>query len=514
MKIKMKTMNHKLFYAVPAVLMSGAVFIGGLAWAANSTVNPTKSPDPPALKLIVSEQPVHRDNYLPASFAEVVKKVTPSVVEVSTEIKGKMTSDQGMPPELNVPFLRRFFGDQFQWDTPTQPMRLPPQRGVGSGVIVTKDGYILTNDHVVHGADSVKVILSDRRQLIAKVVGQDPQSDIAVLKVDAHNLPAIEIADSARAQVGDVVLAIGNPFGLGTTVTMGMVSAKGRGNMGIEDYEDFIQTDAAINPGNSGGALVDTEGRLIGINTAILSRSGGNQGIGFAIPTNLARGVMTSLVEHGKVVRGYLGVTIQDVTPELAKEFKLGDSPGTLVADVAPASPASNAGFADGDVVVKFNGQKVNDSRNLKLRVAETAPGETVPVEILRNGQSHTLRVKVGELPAPNGIIKAGYGTSQDTGTLNGVGVADLDASTRQQYHVPDKIQGAVITSVDDGSAAAEAGLKTGDVILEINRQKVKNADDAVRMTEHVKDKVTLLRLWSNGGAHFVVVDESKDKAS
>ena len=509
----MKRLNRKLICAGSALLMGGAAIVGGFAWAANESANSPKGAAP-ALKLVVNEQPLHRDASINASFAPVVKKVTPSVVKVSILVKAKMTSPEAEPPDSNLPpMFRRFFGDEFQWNMPNRSMRMPPQRGVGSGVIVTPDGYILTNNHVVDGADEVKVAMNDGREFTAKVVGRDPKSDVAVIKVGAQDLPAIEIADSDRVQVGDIVLAIGNPFGIGTTVTMGMVSAKGRAPLGL-DYQDFIQTDAAINPGNSGGALVDVEGRLIGINTAILSRSGGNQGIGFAIPVDLARTVMTSLVKYGHVVRGYLGVTIQDVTPALAKEFKLGEAHGALVADVSLNSPASKAGLAEGDVILDFNGKPVTDSRYLKLQVAETKPGDSVPLKILHNGDTRTLTLKVGELPGEKQMAKTSPATTNNTGTLNGVSVADLDAHGRQQFNLPDKLQGALITSVEEDSAAAGAGLQPGDVILEINRHPVKNAEDAVRLTEQTKDKVTLVRVWSNGGAHFVVVDESKDKAA
>ena len=294
--------------------------------------------------------------------------------------------------------LRRFFGDQSQGRMPRRNSGMPRQEGVGSGVIATKDGYILTNNHVVDGADEVKVALQDGREFTAKVIGRDPKSDVAVIKIDATDLPAVPMADSDKVEVGDVVLAIGNPFGIGQTVTTGIVSAKGRGNMGL-DYEDFIQTDAAINPGNSGGALVDADGRLIGINTAILSRSGGNQGIGFAIPVNLARDVMGSLIKDGQVTRGYLGVMIQDLTPALAKEFKLKDTTGALIGDVTPKGPADKAGLKSGDLLVEFNGKTVTDSRHLKLEVARTQPGETVPVKILRDGTSKTLEVTVKTLP-------------------------------------------------------------------------------------------------------------------
>ena len=350
-------------------------------------------PQTTPVSLALDERPVSRDAVGRASFAPVIKKVSPGVVKVFTTIKAQKTGLSG-GSDMND-LLRRFFGDQFQGRMPRRNFSTPRQEGLGSGVIVTKDGYILTNNHVVDDADEVKVTLQDGREFTAKVVGRDPKTDIAVIKIDAKDLPAVPMADSDKVEVGDVVLAIGNPFGVGQTVTTGIVSATGRGNLGIEDYEDFIQTDAAINPGNSGGALVDVEGRLIGINTAILSRSGGNQGIGFAIPSDLARDVMDSLIKDGHVTRGYLGVMIQDVTPALAKEFKLKDTTGALVGDVVPKGPADKAGLKNGDVVVEFNGKKVTDSRHLKLEVARTKPGQTVPVKILRDGTTKTLEVTV-----------------------------------------------------------------------------------------------------------------------
>ena len=506
-----------MFYAVPALLLGGALVVGSLAWAAkprDKSVRPDTAPPP---HLSVNEQPVRRDQGLGPSFAPVVRKVAPSVVRVTTLVKAHMTASPGMGPDAdlpNMPFFRRFFGDEFQWNAPNRPMRMPPQHGEGSGVIVSKDGSILTNNDVVDNADEVKVYLSDGREFTARVVGKDPKSDMAVIKVSAANLPAIEIADSDKVEVGDLVLAIGNPFGIGQTVTMGMVSAKGRAPLGL-DYEDFIQTDAAINPGNSGGALVDAEGRLIGINTAILSRSGGNQGIGFAIPVNLAREVMVSLVSHGRVIRGFLGVTIQDITPALAREFKLHDQQGALVADVSPDSPAARAGMRSGDVILEFGSKKVTDSRHLKLQVAETAPGESVALKLLRSGEPQTVQVKVGELPGEQRLARASHEPESGKGdVLQGVGVTDLSSQNRQEAGIPQKIQGALVTSVEADSPAAEAGLKPGDVILEINRQKVNGAADAVKLTENPKDRVTLVRVWSGGASRYVVVDESGRKGA
>jgi serine protease Do len=472
-----------------------------------SATETKKAVNPPPVA--VDEKPLPRKEGGYTSFAPVVKKVAPAVVKIVTTTTIKHT---GAEPDFgfNDPFWRHFFGDQFGQMQPHRQFGPERERGLGSGVIVSKDGYILTNNHVVDSADEVKVSLTDGREFTAKVIGRDPKSDIAVVKIDAKELPTVPLADSDKVQVGDVVLAIGNPFGVGQTVTSGIISATGRGNMGIEDYEDFIQTDAAINPGNSGGALVDAEGRLIGINTAILSRSGGNQGIGFAIPSDLAHNVMDSLVKYGHVTRGYLGVMIQDITPALASQFKLKDSQqGALVGDVVPKGPADKAGLRDGDVIMSFDGRKVTDSRHLKLIVAETKPDSTVPVQILRDGLTKTVEVTVKQLPGTEQLAKADRNNGEDTGTLNGVGVEDLNRQARQQFNIPESVKGAVVTEVRPDSASAEAGLKPGDVIQEINRHPVTSATDAVQLTETAKDKHTLLRVWSDGGSHYVVVDES-----
>ena len=492
-----------------ALGLGAAALVAGSALAVSHTETPKPQAPDASVNVEVDESPVPRATGPYTSFAPIVKKVAPGVVKVVVTSKATNVS----VPEgfgFNDPFWRHFFGDQFGRQMPKGPFNTPRQHGLGSGVIVTKDGYILTNNHVVDNADEVKVTLQDGREFTAKVIGRDPKSDVAVIKIDAQDLPVVPMADSDKAQVGDIVLAIGNPFGVGQTVTTGIVSATGRGNLGIEDYEDFIQTDAAINPGNSGGALVDVEGRLIGINTAIYSRSGGNQGIGFAIPSDLARNVMDSLISYGRVARGYLGVMIQDVTPALAKEFKLKDTGGALIGDVVPKGPADKAGLKDGDVVIEYSDKNVVDSRRLRLAVGETKPGTTVPIKILRNGESKTLEVTVQQLPGSEELAKNDTSSGTDTGTLNGVGVADLDQQTRQELKVPENVKGVVITEVKPDSPSAEAGLKHGDVIEEINRHPVKTADEAVKLTENPKDKVTLLRIWSNGGSHYVVVDESK----
>ena len=488
-----------------AIALGGAVVLAGSALAFSQKPKAEDFQAPP-----LDERPIAREAGSHASFAPVVKKITPAVVKVFTTTKAHNTAFSGSPDGTDD-MLRRFFGDQFDSRSSRRTFRAPRQEGVGSGVIVSKDGYILTNNHVVDGADEVRVTLQDGREFTAKVIGRDPKTDVAVIRVDAKDLPVVPMADSDKVEVGDVVLAIGNPFGIGQTVTTGIVSATGRtGAIGL-DYEDFIQTDAAINPGNSGGALVDSDGRLIGINTAILSRSGGNQGIGFAIPANLARDVMEGLVKEGHVTRGYLGVMIQDVTPALAKEFKLKEPHGALVGDVTPDSPAAKAGLKSGDIIVEFDGKNVTDSHHLKLEVARVQPGHEAPIKVLRDGSTKSFEVTVREMPGTERLAKNdSTGKHDDEGTLNGVTVGDLDRNARQQFDLPQNVKGVVVTDVAQDSAAAEAGLRPGDVIQEINRKPVKTAEDAVKLTENTDSKTTLLRVWRNGGSHFVVVDESK----
>jgi len=458
-----------------------------------------------APKLKIDKAPLTSDSRPSFSFRPIYEKVSPSVVNIySTKM---VREDPNVMPFFEDPFFRRFFGGPFQ--------NIPRERreqALGSGVVVTEDGYILTNNHVVEGADEIKVALADNvTTYTAKIIGTDPQTDIAVIKVDAKNLPAITVTDSDNLGVGDVVLAIGNPFGVGQTVTMGIVSAKGRTAMGIVDYEDFIQTDASINPGNSGGALVDAAGRLVGINTAILSRTGGSMGVGFAVPINLARSVMEQLIETGKVTRGYLGVLIQPVTSDLAKEFKLSENSGALVGEVTEDSPAEKAGLKEGDVVVQFNGKKVNDSRHFRLMVSQTPPGTKVDLKVLREGKEQSFTAKLGELPS-GGLARAdsrqgGLRRSKQADALEGVTVDDLNARTRQQFNIPPSVRGAVVVEVEPSSPSAEAGLRPGDVILEINRQRVFNADEAVKQSEEVKGDRVLLRVWSGGGSRYVVVE-------
>ncbi|HKB92308.1 MAG TPA: DegQ family serine endoprotease [Opitutaceae bacterium] len=510
--------THSLLSRSKAWWAAGTILAAAGMWAGVAVAEDVVHPK---VTVKVDEAPLPRSDIREGgSFAPIVKRVSPSVVKVLVTERAKTVQAPDMPQFFNDPMLRQFFGDQFgnqgnQNGRRTQ--RQPAQEGLGSGVIVSSDGYVLTNNHVVHDADSIKVTLSDGRELPAKVVGTDPQADLAVVKVDAHDLPAITFADSDKIEVGDRVLAVGNPFGIGQTVTSGMISALGRATLGL-DYEDFIQTDAAINPGNSGGALIDTNGRLVGINTAILSRSGGFQGIGFAIPSNLARNVMEQLAAHGKVIRGFLGVSIQDVTPELAQEFKIDQHSGALIAEVTPNSPAAKAGLKSGDIITKIADKPVHDGRHLKLEVANLAPGTKVPAEVLRDGHTTKVTINIGDQPK-NRAVASNDGDNnssnrmspadKDQGTLTGVEIADLDSQARREFDIPARVRGALITNVDPASAAAEAGLQPGDVILEINRHSIKSADEAVKLTESNDSKKTLLRVWSQRGSRYVVVDET-----
>jgi serine protease Do len=491
-------------------MLAGALFVGG--GTALIEQNAFAKDKAAPVRLQVDENPVQREKQMVTSFSSVVQEVSPSVVKVYTTFK----APEGARPQMNQffddPMFRRFFGERFGSPEGMRRMPMPKQTGVGSGVIVTKDGYILTNNHVVENADEVRVQLGDRGgdEYTAKVVGTDPKTDIALLKIDAKDksFPAITTANSDQLLVGDVVLAVGNPFGIGQTVTMGIVSATGRATLGLE-YEDFIQTDAAINMGNSGGALVDAEGRLVGINTAILSRTGGNQGIGFAVPINLARSVMENLVEHGRVVRGFMGVNIQDVTPGLAEKFELDERQGALIAEVTPDSPAEEAGLKPGDVVLEFNGRPVVDSRNLKLQVAQVAPGREVPVKISRDGEVQKLEVKLKEFPQDKTLASNGAESAEMGDVTDGITVDDITPESRQQFNIPRNVKGALVVDVAPDSAGAAAGLRPGDVILEMNRKSVRNSEEAVAMSDGLKDDV-LLRVWSRGGSRFVVLKKAE----
>jgi Do/DeqQ family serine protease len=418
---------------------------------------------PPPPEVRVDNTPLDRTgvNGVVTSYADVLDRIRPAVVSVySTRVVRQRT------PQLpfDDPFFRRFFGPGME------QQRERRQQGLGSGVIISADGYILTNNHVVEGADEIRVALSDQRELVARIIGTDPRTDVAVLKIDAEELPFAVVANSDALRVGDVVFAVGNPLGIGQTVTMGIVSATGRSELRLLDggYENFIQTDAAINLGNSGGALVDAEGRVIGINTAILSGSGGNIGIGFAIPINLAYSIMQSLVETGSVSRGFLGVSYQDLTNDLAEGLGLNGTRGALINEITPDSPAQQAGIMRGDVIVAVNGRPVNSGTELRLSIAQLPPGSRAVLDIIRDGQRTKVEAVLGSLEDAQTAGGAAAGT-----ILEGVRVSRLNDQLRQQYEIDQRIQtGLVITEVDPNSRYAQF-FPVGTVIEQINRQPV-----------------------------------------
>ena len=475
--------------------IAGALVVAGLLFLTASARE-----SEPAIK--VETTPVNRDARLGASFAPVVKRAAPSVVNIySTHIVHIRPMRN---PLFGDPFFRQFFGNQFQNGGRELTRR---EQSLGSGVIVSPDGYILTANHVVDGADEIEVaIANNKKEFTARVVGTDPPTDMAVLKIDATNLPAITLGDSDQLEVGDIVLAIGNPFRVGQTVTMGIVSALGRSGLtGFNQYQNFIQTDAAINPGNSGGALVDAEGRLVGINTAIIpNENGGNQGIGFAVPINMARRVMELLIAGGKVTRGDLPILIQDITPRLAESLNLPDQKGALVSDVFSNTTAEKAGIKSGDVIIGFNGKEITDVNSFQLAVSESTPGSSAAVKLLRNGHPQTVTVMLTEPPAeaaPGGNDQKTTASAKPMiDALAGVAVADLEPEVRRQLGMPPGAQGALVSNVEPASNSADAGLQYGDVIMEIDRQPVSNSSDAVKLGRQARGDQILLKIWRRQG--------------
>src|ERR1700682_816673 len=485
--------SRKYQAAALAIALTGAV--GGYA-VARTNVGASTGHVHASLKLAdPSEGPSK------LGFAPVVKEVLPSVVNISSSkvVRTPNQFAEGMPDD---PLFRQFFGRQFGRG-PAVPEK-PTEQSLGSAVIGSPEGYILTNNHVVDGATDVKVTLSDRRELKAKIIGTDPKTDVAVLKLEGSNFPAITLGDSSKVQVGDYALAIGDPFGVGETVTMGIVSAKGRGNLGIEDYEDFIQTDAPINPGNSGGALVNDRGELVGINTAILSHgSGGNQGIGFAIPMNLPRQVLSELVDHRMVTRGYRGFVGRLISPAMARALGQSEPKGALVGDFSANGPAQAGGVERGDIIVELNGKSVNDANEMRNTVSMMQPGETVRVKISRNGSMRDLAVKLGELPASKEEAR-----NQDEGAskeaLEGVSVENLDADTAKELGLPASTKGVVVTGVDPSSPKADSGLRKGDVIQEVNHRPVRNVAE-FEQAMHKAGKEEALLLVNRGGTTLFI---------
>lgn len=421
------------------------------------------------------------------SLAPMLEKATPAVVNINTSSRVRIQNN----PLLDDPFFRHFF------DTPEQPRERTSQ-SLGSGVIVdAKKGYILTNNHVIHKADEIHVTLRDGRSFQAKLVGTDPETDVAVIQIDAKRLTALKFANSDRLRVGDFAVAIGNPFGLGQTVTSGIISALGRSGLGIEGYEDFIQTDASINPGNSGGALVNLNGELIGINTAIFSQSGGNIGIGFAIPMNMARDIMAQLIKHGKVRRGVLGIQAQDLTPELAQAFNIDKrhQQGAVITDIGKDSAAAKAGLQVGDIIIEANGRAIRNSANVRNIVGLLPIGERVRFKVLRNGKPLTLSAVVSEQKQQ--WVDGGTFSKR----LAGAAISNIESG--HPYY--GKIEGLVILAIAPGSPAAGVGLRKGDVITSVNKQRIKALSD---MKSAVKrSKRLLLNVRRGNGAFFVIID-------
>jgi serine protease Do len=453
-------------------------------------------------------------------FSEIVKRVTPAVVNIA--VTGGGEGGRGRRPLPPGPFGGPPGEEPPGGELPTPPPMPPPgphgrpDQSAGSGVVLDASGYIVTNNHVVEGATQITVTLSDRREFSAKIIGTDPKTDLAVIKIEAKDLPSLRWAEYEKLQVGDLVLAIGSPFGLSSTVTLGIISALGRGNVGIADYEDFIQTDAAINPGNSGGALVNMNGDLIGINTAIFSRTGGSEGIGFAIPSSIALDIVESLQKTGKVVRGWMGVAIQEITPALAKSFKLPEQrKGVLVSDVNENGPSYEAGIKRGDVVIAFNGKDVQSVSQLRNLVARTIVGKDAQVKILRDGKEQTLNVKVAERPSDEMLAKKEPAPKEPTETIKppdnvlaALRIQALDPAMMGQMNIPAKTTGVVITSVEAGSSAEAAGLQRGDVIQEVNHEVVKSLDDYQKAASKIKkDELAVLLLSRQGNNLFVAVN-------
>ena len=478
-----KKSHTRLLLSVTACLCAG------LAIAAVSGNKPTTADKPTAA--------VAELKATGKAFADVTKRVSPAVVFVQVEKKQSATPAAAMPfenlPEgLDQDLLKKFFGDRL----PKSRMPEHPRhtQGQGSGFIVSKDGYILTNNHVVGDADKVTVRLVDGREFDAKLIGADRHTDVAIIKIDAEDLTVLPMGDSDVIEVGEWVLAVGSPFGLPGTVTSGIVSAKGRNRVGITNYENFIQTDAAINPGNSGGPLVNLDGEVVGINTAIFSRSGGYMGIGFAIPINMARNVYNQLIEHGSVTRGYLGIVIQPLTSELAESFGLDSNVGILISDVAKDSPAEKAGLKSGDVIVELDAADVKDIGAFRNRVSQLTPQSDASLTVLRGGARQAVKVRIGTLPGSTDMAPS----ENDESSSLGFSVRPLteDLAAKHGYSVED---GVIVTEIEAESRADLAGLRRGMLIREVNREKVKSVEDFHRLVKQNEGGTSLLLLVTEG---------------
>lgn len=486
MRLQLK--NLKVWPVLLAILLVAAGVGGGLALRGSTPGNPILS-----VRVAEGAPPT-------AGFADVVSKDLPAVVSISIAKVVKTSGGSQLP--FDDPFFRRFFGGGFGGGGGSQV-----QQALGSGVIVRSDGHILTNHHVIDGAEEIKVDLNNKRTYSAKLVGSDAPSDLAVLKISASDLPVLQLGDSDNVRVGDVALAVGNPLGVGETVTAGIISAKGRAT-GLSDgsFQDFLQTDAPINQGNSGGALVNTRGELVGINSQIISPNGGNIGIGFAIPSNMAKNVMDQLIGKGSVQRGMLGVGIQQVTSELAASLGLKEVRGVAVNSVTPGGPADKAGVKPGDVIVKLNGKDVNDTNVLRNQVAATGPGNEVTLTIVRDGQQQDVRVKLGELNAETARAGQQQGGGGATAGQLGLTVTQLTPDIARQLGLRNGTSGVVVEEVDPSGPAAQAGIQMGDVIQQVNRQPVRTPEDMRRALQSSNGRPPLLLINRGGQTIFVPV--------
>jgi serine protease Do len=508
------------FRRTTAILALVAASIGGGLIAAFAVASRANSPISVVARADTSQS--HQQvSQLSNSFADIIEKASPAVVRISTTRVIKATEQQGNNPFMTDPFFRQFFGG------PGGRPHDQRERGLGSGVIVNPSGYILTNNHVVDKATALKIALSDGREFNAKVVGTDPQTDVAVVKIDAASLPTLAFANSDNARVGDLCFAIGNPFGQDHTVTMGIISAKGRNNLreNTVQLQDFIQTDASINPGNSGGALINARGELIGMNTMILTGGGagfggeaGNVGIGFAVPSNMARQVLDQLVKNGKVSRGYMGVSLQAISRELAPQFGLKNDHGAIVGDVTPGKPGDKAGLKSGDVITKIDGEEVKDSNDLTMKVTSHAPGDTVTLDVIRDGKPMKVNVTLGQRPTGLDWAKSGPNSgnndnndndngSADNSSARGINVENLTPEVVQQLGLNPGTKGVVVTNIDADSTAADAGgIGRGTVIIAVDRHPVTNVADFKRLMAQAQDKPVLLTTNNGGSTAFIVV--------
>lgn len=458
---------------------------------------------------------------MPESFADLVEKYSPTVVNISTSTKSKEVKREKRERKQRSPFgggnspLDKFFEDFFQGIPQGNgaPLRSRPKSSLGSGLIISADGYIVTNHHVVDGADDIVIRLSDdKTEYTAEIIGSDSKTDVALLKIKPEgDLAFSPLGDSDKVRVGDWSIAIGNPFGLGGTVTAGIVSALGR-NINQGPYDDFIQTDAAINPGNSGGPLFNVKGEVIGVNTAIMSRSGGSQGIGFAIPSNTVKLIIKQLKEHGHTIRGWLGVRIQTVTPDLAEALGLDEDVGALVAGVIDDSPAGKAGLKEGDVIVKFDGKTVDKMSSLPKIVAETKVNKTVKVEVIRKGKSITKKVKIAQLEEDGNEVASKASIDKDEVEIHGMTLVNINKKIRDDYRLDDDVKGVLIMSVEIGSVASEAGIRRGDILKEIAGEKILKSKAAKKAFKKAGDKSVLVLLKRDDDSLFVALKAEEDK--